>query len=242
MVNEAVLTADGSCTLNSQRYGETYHSTFGALTEARHVFLNATGVSNRLEQGLPTRILEIGFGLGLNALLTADLARQSGTPLVFHSFEHDLVTPETIMNLGYASLMSDRKVFDALLQGVKQMHKRREYSAHNSITHRFPLADNIQLVIHLEDATRANLQTLGDNDFHAIYLDAFSPDTNAECWNPAFIDTLAGVLSLDGSMSTYSAKGDVRRAMLAANLIVKKLPGPPGKREMLVGQHRSDKN
>lgn len=229
------LTEDGSCTVSSQRYGETYHSTFGALTEAQHVFLDATGVSERLIAGLPTRVLEIGFGLGLNTLLTADLARKHGTPLVYHSFEHDLVTTPLIRSLGYATLISDTAVHDALLDAVTALHALSAVPAQASLSHHCLLSDDIQLSLHYGDASTANLQTLGETNFHAIYLDAFSPDTNAECWDPVFIASLAGVLAEDGCLSTYSAKGSVRRAMLAAGLVVKKLPGPPGKREMLLG-------
>jgi len=70
--------------------------------------------------------------------------------------------------------------------------------------------------------------------FDAIYLDAFSPACNPECWSAEFFQQLKHVMSDTGCLSTYSAKGDVRRAMLAAGLRVRKAPGPPGKREMLI--------
>ena len=76
--------------------------------------------------------------------------------------------------------------------------------------------------------------------FHAIYLDAFSPDTNPECWSPVFFSQLANALTRGGCLSTYSAKGDVRRAMLAAGLQVRKQAGPPGKREMLIAHKVQD--
>ena len=269
---DPVLTNDGSNTLDSLRYGETYHSTFGALTEARHVFLNAAGVSQRLKSGLPTRVLEIGFGLGLNTLLTADLASQFAAQLSYHAFENQLVAPEVIRQLDYASLLSTRSLQDTLLSAVARMHEHyvesgtaRHHRHYKHHSHHCQLADTVQLTVHLEDASKADFKALfqtrfqtrfqaeeetetqgetpgetqGDakreTDFHAIYLDAFSPDTNAECWQPAFIASLAEVLASDGILSTYSAKGDVRRALLAAGLRVTRLSGPPGKREILIG-------
>jgi len=244
LLPDPVLTNDGSNTLNSLRYGETYHSTFGALTEARHVFLNAAGVSQRLKSGLPTRVLEIGFGLGLNTLLTADLASQYAAQLSYHAFENQLVAPEVIQQLNYASLLSTRSLQDTLVSAVARMHEHYVKSGTDRRhRHHCQLADTVQLTVHLEDASTADFQALfqaefqteEETDFHAIYLDAFSPDINAECWQPAFIASLAEVLASDGILSTYSAKGDVRRALLAAGLRVTRLPGPPGKREILIG-------
>jgi len=81
-------TEDGSQTISNEQYGETYHSVHGAFTEAQHVFLMGSGVAQRLKSGHATRVLEIGFGLGLNTLLTADLAKTNNAPLAYHSYEH----------------------------------------------------------------------------------------------------------------------------------------------------------
>ncbi len=250
-----LLTNDGSHTLHSERYGQTYHSTFGAVTEAQHVFLNAAGVNERLQLGKPTRILEIGFGLGLNALLSLEQACQCKTHLEYHAYEHALVPAAAIEALNYASLVATPTLHEQLLQAVDQAHQLM--SAQNAAgieslpanpadvgntavmhTHTAKLNEFATLTLHLGDATTQHLNTTHNHPFHAIYLDAFSPDANAECWSPEFMRNLASVLDNAGKLSTYSAKGDVRRAMLAAQLCVEKRPGPPGKREFLVASYR----
>ena len=233
-----MLTKDGSRTLNSERYGETYHSTNGALTEARHVFLDATDVTGSLQAGRPTTILEIGFGLGLNTLLSADLAAQHNAQLEYHSFENQLVSADTLDSMDYGQLLQNPELADKLrefvgtLQGEKlQGEKPNSDPALATNTH---LTPDIKLTLHLQDASTINFKARFPQGFDAIFLDAFSPDTNAECWSPRFISELAQVLAKGGKLSTYSAKGAVRRAMLHAGLKVTKQPGPPGKREMLV--------
>ena len=226
-----MLTKDGSQTLNSERYGETYHSINGALTEARHVFMDASGVAKRLEAGMPTHVLEIGFGLGLNTLLCADLADQHGTSLEYHSFEHDLVSAETLSELKYGQLLFDPSLADALGGFVAGLPGNNSNDPHAT-----RLTPKTTLTLHLQDASTFDFKARFRHRFHAIFLDAFSPDTNAECWSPPFIAQLAQALAHDGKLSTYSAKGTVRRSMLAAGLKVTKWPGPPGKREILVAQ------
>lgn len=242
-----MLTKDGSRTLNSEHYGETYHSTNGALTEARHVFLDATGVTQRLKAGAPTHVLEIGFGLGLNTLLSADLADQHSASLDYHSFENALVPARTLDELKYAELLGNPLLADVLREFVANLSGSvadpggfvadlNDKGSHAKGSHATDLTRQIKLTLHLHDAATVDFKQLFPYRFHAIFLDAFSPDTNAECWSPQFIACLAQVLAEDGKLSTYSAKGAVRRAMLAAGLNVTKLPGPPGKREMLVAQ------
>lgn len=234
-MDEVVVTNDGSLTCHSKRYEQSYHSCNGALTEARHVFLEASGVSRRLQQSLPTCVLEIGFGLGLNTLLTSDLAAKYSARLDYHSIEHDLVDARQIRQMNYGSLLANAELSDALIGAVKRITGKTG-SAEPPAIHTFKLAKNIDITLHLEDATKTRFLRPDNFAFNAIYLDAFSPDTNAECWQPDFIAQLATTLMTDGKLTTYCSKGDVRRAMLAAGLQVMKLPGPPGKREMLVGR------
>ena len=227
MTQVTILTSDGSRTLDSQTYGETYHSINGALTEARHVFLDATGVTARLQNSLATRVLEIGFGLGLNALLTADLADKHHAALAYESYEHDLVPAAIIEALNYQSLLNNPRLVNPLLESIRA---RPPAASHIQCY----FSDTVGLSINLADASRCSLLPESGQAFHAIYLDAFSPDTNPECWSALFFRQLADALISGGYLSTYSAKGDVRRAMLAAGLHVRKQAGPPGKREMLI--------
>jgi tRNA U34 5-methylaminomethyl-2-thiouridine-forming methyltransferase MnmC len=220
-----IRTIDGSNTIFSNRYGETYHSKFGAVTESRHIFLEASGVVNRLTSRQKTRVLEVGFGLGLNFFLTADCALSSSASLEYHAFEHDLPSVDTLQSVGYASLLQHPQCIAQLLEQLASGVGKHQ---------KLQLSDRVTLHLHHYDVC---LATLPAEYFHAIYLDPFSPDTNPECWSEVFIKTLALALHQEGGLATYSAKGMVRRAMMAAGLQVQKLPGPPGKREFLLASH-----
>ena len=227
-----IQTADGSPTLFSERYNESFHSKFGAATESRYVFLETSGVAQRLGSGQPTRILEIGFGLGLNALLSLDAAIKSNTTLSYHAFEHDYGICELNQRIDFAQLL-DRPALAGVLQEelgkvYKQWVSEPELPRSSTSIH---FTHNAQLNLHWADAAR---DSLPEGPFNAIYLDAFSPDNNPECWTVEFFDRLRPLMATDAKLSTYCAKGDVRRALIASGFVVKKLPGPPGKREIMV--------
>ena len=218
MAPEIVRTGDGSATLRSARYGETYHSVHGAAREAREVFLAASGVAARLDAGRPTRVLEIGFGLGLNFLLSAERARSSGTRLDYHALEHDPLDAATLRALGHERVLADAAPLGALL-AMLELGERRLSSG--------PAA----LALHLADAGAARYP---DGPFDAIYLDAFSPPSNPECWTAAVFAALHAALAPGGTLASYCVRGEVRRALAAVGFAVAKRPGPPGKRETLL--------
>ncbi len=222
MAVDVLKTGDGSHTLHSERYGETFHSINGATTESRHVFLDASGVAQRLERQQATRVLEIGFGLGLNFLLTADLALQYGTSLDYHALEHDPAVLLAIAALQYDQHLKNPALLDCLVAGLRNAQHQQNIS--------ICLGAGVSLTLHRADAVSA---VLPPGSFDALYLDAFSPDTNPECWTEAFFVKLHSHITPGGILTTYSAKGSVRRALIAAGFTVKKIAGPPGKREML---------
>ena len=222
MAVDIIKTGDGSLTLHSERYGETYHSINGATTESRHVFLDASGVTQRLKRQQATRVLEIGFGLGLNFLLTADLALQHGSPLDYHAVEHDPAVLQAITSLQYEQHLKNPDLLECLVAGLDDA--RHQQDIHIS------MGPGVSLTLHHADAVRDELPP---GSFNALYLDAFSPDTNPECWTEAFFIKLHSPIATGGVLTTYSAKGSVRRALIAVGFAVKKLAGPPGKREML---------
>lgn len=258
-----IQTADGSPTLFSERYNESFHSTFGAATESRYVFLESSGVTERFRLGLPTRILEIGFGLGLNALLSCDAAIASNTPLSYHAFEHDFGICELSQGVDFSQLLDREELADLLQAHLGEVVRLSELldsdvpfslganpgktNVTNPETPKISLissndgsstrstvvefAPDATLNIHWGDATTCK-QSPGK--FDAIYLDAFSPDNNPECWTQAFFEHLSTLMAPPAKLSTYCAKGSVRRALMAAGFVVKKLPGPPGKREIMV--------
>lgn len=220
-----ILTQDGSNTMFSNRYGETYHSKFGAVTESRQVFLESSGVRSRLASHQQTRVLEVGFGLGLNFFLTADCALSGSASLDYHAFEHDLPTIDALRSVDYTSVVQHSHCISQLYEQLASVAGGYQ---------KIRLSDAVTLHLHQYDVC---LATLPAGYFHAIYLDPFSPATNSECWSEAFIKALSIALHKDGRLATYSAKGMVRRAMMAAGLNVQKLPGPPGKREFLLASH-----
>ena len=214
-------TADGSPTLYSERYGESFHSNKGALTEANHVFLQGTGVAKRLEHH-PTHLLEVGFGTGLNFFLTADVALKHKTALHYTALEKDLLSAEAFASLGFEKYLEQPALFERFLAW-----RRLEESE----TFEF---EEVRFELLFGEATE---QTLPENTFHAVYQDAFSPDKNPELWSEAFLGKLRQSLTADGVLSTYCVKGAVRRRMQALGFSVEKRLGPPGgKREMLVAR------
>ena len=225
-----VTTGDGSKTLFSERYQQTYHSTHGALTESRTVFLEGSRLASYLhsnkEQRQPVRILEIGFGLGLNFLLSADLALQLQASLDYIAMENDPVNAELVEQLNYHAHLHNPELAGALWQHLKQPAKKAAQTNDNTET----LAADISLQV---DASLAFQQLNKFQPFNVIYLDAFSPDSNPECWRPEILAALYNLTAVNGTLVTYSSKGAVRRGLQHAGFKIEKLPGPPGKREFL---------
>lgn len=217
---KTIETEDGSNTLYSERFQQTYHSVHGASTETRHVFLQASGTARRLRNGIATSVLEIGFGLGLNFLLTADMAKSCRVPLWYTAFEFDLISADQFDQLTYSSQ----------LQHPQLCTVARNCISSTASVHRERL-DQIQLELFRQDVSSARLPP---DHFDVLYLDAFSPASNPECWTEAAFQNYYLTLKPGGVLSTYSAQGTARRRMLAAGFTVEKQPGPPGKREMLI--------
>jgi tRNA U34 5-methylaminomethyl-2-thiouridine-forming methyltransferase MnmC len=219
-------TGDGCLTLFHPGYGQTYHSMHGALQEARHVFLQEALVEERLKQGHALRILEVGFGLGLNFILTCQTAMRYAAPIHYVALEADLLSSGQLGQLHYAEELDIPALGEALLSWRSQFPDHMAQGRYE-----FQFGELIRLELHLGDA--CHFET--DERFDAVYLDAFSPDQNPELWTEPFLKRLAKVMLPGGHLTTYSAKGSVRRALEAAGFIVRKRPGPPGKREMLLG-------
>lgn len=226
---DVIRTSDGSLTLHSARYGQTFHSHHGALAEARHVFLAASGVGARLAAGRATRVLEVGFGTGLNFVLTAAAARAGGAPLAYVALEHDLLPAEALAPLAYGRATGAEALWQALLAWRRELPDEPPPGRHEAW-----LAEGVTVAVIVGDASGADL---GGEAFDAVYQDAFSPRANPELWTPAFFARLAAAMRPGARLATYSASGDVRRALAAAGLAVEKRPGPPGgKRETVVAE------
>lgn len=219
MERQLQLTADGSHTLYIPEMDEHYHSVNGAIQESSHIFIGA-GLHSVEKEDI--QLLEIGFGTGLNALLTWKEAELSGRfrHITYHTIERYPLPEEITSRLNYGEqVWPERKsCFDLLhraewnkpvdLSGCFTLHKIEGDS------NTCPLPDNINL----------------------IYMDAFAPEKQPEMWNEAFYHKLY-THSVEGAvLVTYCAKGEVRRTMQSAGFDMERLPGPPGKRHILRGR------
>lgn len=214
-----VATADGSNTIYNPQVGENYHSRNGALQESRHVFLDS-GLKYFLEHH-PKRsgvsILEVGFGTGLNFLLTADFCAEHGTDLDYTGIEAYPLTKDMISQTGYNQYISTG-LWRQFIEGYSE-------ALYTPIS----LQSNCRLQIahfKLED-----FQT--EQKYDIIYFDAFAAAHQPEMWNDTAIAHTIEFLKPGGVFVTYAITGNLKRAIKALGCTVQKAPGAAGKREML---------
>ena len=221
-----VVTADGSATLYSGRYAQPFASARGALSEAQHVFLAGSGIEARLAAGEQLRVLEVGFGTGLNFFVTAQACEaHPNARLDYTALEHTLPDAETVAQLGYGALLG-AEVVGAYLEWRAGFDP-----APGSCVFEW---GRVRLELLLGDAAA---QPLPARPVDAVYHDAFSPAVNPELWTEAFLARLVGTLAEGGVIASYCVQGAVRRRLGALGLEVHKRPGPPGgKREVLVAR------
>lgn len=217
------LTADGSYTLYVPKLDEHYHSVKGALTESQHIFIDMGLKHSRAS--LP-RILEIGLGTGLNAFLTLITAEETQREVHYTGIELYPPTEKMLQKLDYPRIIGKRH--------------ETEYTA----IHRAPWGTDYQLspwfTLHKVKDDFVRLFASSDATpivtarYDLIYFDAFAPEKQPEMWEQPLFDSLFRVLNEGGILTTYCAKGVVRRMLQAAGFTVERLPGPPGgKREIL---------
>ena len=210
-------TADGSSTLYNQMLDEHYHSIHGALTESIHVFVRM-GFLNFIDSFKSVKdvnILEIGFGTGLNCILTFIENIKLNISLNYTALEPFPLEMQIIDNLDFNL---DSRYLDAF----KLIHQ--------SLWEK-PVEINKQF--SLEKST-LELKDFNDNKFYdIIYFDAFAPSKQPELWKVDVFSKLFNLTSNNGVLVTYCAKGQVRRDLEKVGYFVERLEGPPGKREML---------
>lgn len=225
MIREVVITGDGSSTIHLPEWDEQYHSKHGAIQEAYHVFIKS-GLhylynlpnSNFKDASQSLSVLEIGFGTGLNTFITLLEANKLEVNISYNGVEGYPVSAEEINQLNYASELKTNN--EALL--FKELHDVTWEKPHK-ITPNFELTKTNLFFAEIEDKNKYNL----------IYFDAFGARVQPELWTESIFLKMYEALQKNGVLVTYSAKGSVRRAMQAVGFEVERLPGPPGKREML---------
>ncbi len=206
-------TADGSPTIAIPDMQVTYHSRHGAVQESRHVFIQA-GLQPLLKQYTMLRVFEMGFGTGLNALLTLEQAIARDQFIYYQAVEKYPLNGKEIKLLNYKQILPD-EYFTTL----HQCNWEEPVAIH-------PFFTLYKSWISLQEFK-------AEAPFHLIYYDAFAPAAQPELWTQQIFEQLYAMLTDRGVLVTYCSKGDVRRNMLTAGFKVEKLAGPPGKREML---------
>jgi tRNA U34 5-methylaminomethyl-2-thiouridine-forming methyltransferase MnmC len=208
------LTEDGTHTLYVDRLDEPYHSIHGALQESMHVFIKQ---GFQTVSKSPLRILEIGFGTGLNALLTLSFARQSSQEVHYHAVEKYPLTREEYTQLN----------FEGFMEGLPKDSLYRMHEAPWEKT--VALWDDFALF--KEQADFRSMHPSGT--FDLVYFDAFSPDKQPELWSASVFSAIEKCTQKDSVLVTYSSKGVVRRTLISCGFSIQKVAGPPGKREMI---------
>ena len=208
-------TADGSLTLFSQRYGERYASRHGARSQSRTVYLLGTGTHRHPSP----RVLEVGFGLGLNFRTTLENVSGRNAALSYQAFE---VCPLPAPLLAELAPDETQPLWTALLE---------QWDAGAAAGELMVAHGPHRVHIHFADVSAAPLPAGWAS---AVYLDGFSPAHNPEVWTLGLLHRLAQSLAPGGRLATYSAAGAVRRGLMAAGLKAEKRRGLAGKREFLV--------
>ncbi len=224
MKRQIITTGDGSTTIQIPEWDEQYHSKHGAIQEARHVFIKQGlhYILSRNEDHINApdtiSILEVGFGTGLNALITFLEAEDLNVSVDYVGVEGYPVEMDEIKQLNYTEQM-DMPEVQVLFE---KMHAL-PWEAHHKLAHNFKLTKQHKMFDAIDDV----------NTYDLVYFDAFGARVQPELWTESIFQKMYNALADNGVLVTYSAKGSVRRAMQTVGFNVEKLPGPPGKREML---------
>lgn len=213
-----IVTADGSTTLFDSVSGEHYHSMNGAITESMHVFIE-NGLKPAMLRHQKLKVLEYGFGTGLNALLTFQHLQKLDVPCEYTTLEAFPLNEYEIRQLNFwqKEPLSDLETI------FLRMHDC-DWNSFVQIDINFSIR-KLQL-----DFRNFNPESL---TYNLVYFDAFSPSSQAELWTTHIFEKIYKSLDNNGIFVTYSASGLVKRALREAGFRVKRLPGPPGKRHML---------
>lgn len=209
-----ISTKDGSDTLYSELYNAHYHSMNGAIQESLHVFIKNGFECINLDK---ISILEIGFGTGLNATLTASSAMMTRRLTKYTGIDICALDESILLNLNYNSTLNTQNIenWDKIIKA--------KWNNENFINDYFYLKKVNTDFINYNPTDRYNL----------IYFDAFAPDDQPEMWTLDIFKKLYQVTESEGILVTYCSKGIVKQALREAGYIINRLPGPPGKRHII---------
>lgn len=219
MKREIIVTGDGSHSVVIPEMGITYHSTHGAIQESMHVFIQSGlryfSADKKTEN---VSILEMGFGTGLNALLTIAEAEKNQQKIYYESIELYPLEPSVYTHLNYCEQLQ-RPDLEPLFMLIHEC-------AWNTPVDVTPYCSFKKNHISL-----AGFST--DKLFNIVYFDAFAPDIQPDLWTAEKFGKLYGLMDTNAVLTTYCSKSIVRKAMIEAGFAIEKIPGPPHKREMV---------
>jgi len=220
------VTQDGSHSLFSAQIGEAYHSRHGAIQESQHVFIKM-GLQEIVKTNREVKILEIGLGTGLNALLSMLQASAEKCKVSYTAVEAYPISIDQVRSLNYLQMLDAADLAPEFLQ-----------------MHLSPWQEFVQLTDDFEiyKCSSQIENCTFDRAYDCIYFDAFAPQAQPELWTTTIFEKMFQFCKPGGILVTYCAKGDVRRNMISAGFEVEKVPGPPGKREMLRARRPANKN
>lgn len=216
MIRIVKKTLDNSNTIFFEELNETYHSLNGALDESLHVYIRK-GFNEAIKIKNTIHVFEVGFGTGLNTILTLIEAHKKNIYCTYHSIEAFPLEENLIAQLNYKSLFNEK-----YHQAFEKIHQTK-WNECTKISDTFYLNK-------IHSSLESHQSTL---TFDLIYFDAFAPDKQPELWTEAIFKKMFELLNENGILVTYSAKGEVRRTMQRVGFTVERTGGPKGKREML---------
>ena len=221
MKREIIITSDGSTTIHLPEWNEQYHSKHGAIQEAYHVFIK-NGLETCTKSDIS--ILEIGFGTGLNAFITYLESENKSLTVHYDGVEAYPVAIDEVQQLNYVAEL-DANTFQKQFDLIHEI----PWEERKGISKNFSLIKRKQFFHEIEDK----------DQFDLVYFDAFGARVQPDLWTEEIFAIMFKAMKENGILVTYSAKGSVRRAMQAVGFEVERLPGPPGKREMLRARKHS---
>ena len=226
-----IQTEDGSATIFIPEWNESYHSKHGAIQEAYHVFIQ-NGLTDFMDKN-EISILEIGFGTGLNALITALEVLGKSIKVNYTGIEKYPVTEEEFSKLNYAKTLKEFNLNIPISE--TEIQKRYFDLMHANWEEIVAIEPNFNLKKVQADFLEFDFPTA---EFDLVYFDAFGARVQPNLWTEELFEKIYHSMKNEAIFTTYSAKGSVRRALQTVGLDVEKRPGPPGKREMLVARKK----
>jgi tRNA U34 5-methylaminomethyl-2-thiouridine-forming methyltransferase MnmC len=215
---QLLISNDGSHTIYLPELDETYHSRHGALTESKYVFIDA-GLNFILNDQKEINVLEIGFGTGLNALLTLIWSEEKKIKTNYHTLEPFPLGDEIFRQLNYPEVIGRKEYADDFIS----MHKSENQNTFRDI---FILKKYYQKLEDFVSPIR----------FDIIFYDAFAPSKQKEIWSLDNLKKSYSLLKAGGVLVTYCSSGQFKRDLKEAGFTLEVLPGPPGKKEMTRGK------